>query len=152
MLIIKKILCNFLVWTLQYLKNIYFWPWKHALKNSTLYSPFFSVLPTGPKLKFCSKKIAHHARVMYNDFACSSSGHWWVSETTTWAAVPLVARPMELLIKSINFGINKVNVSPSTNCKTWLTHSIIGDDLAAAILAESNISWTSASLANLVLM
>ena len=80
----KNILCNFLVWTLQYLrKNIFLTMKTCPQKQHTLQPIFFSVLPTGPKLKFCSKKIAHHARVMYNDFACSSSGHWWVSETTT---------------------------------------------------------------------
>ena len=54
--IVKKILCNFLVQTLQYLKNIFhliFAPenMKKLLSKVAPNRPktFFSVLPTGPK-------------------------------------------------------------------------------------------------------
>ena len=74
---------------------------------------------------------------------CKSNGHWWVRAVMTWTVAPLVPNAMPgCLIRSTNCDASDAKASLSTYWRTKLTQSIMGDERAAAIRAESRRSWS----------
>lgn len=82
---------------------------------------------------------------------CIIHGKWLLLVHFRWLSTTIVLTKIERKSNFLEQKHYKIPTSLSTYCSTKLTQSIIGDNLAAAILAESNLSWIEASLARRVL-